>query len=91
MLTRLPVRKYVYKWYSKANGIRRGYRSAVNLLQVSGSIHSLDTTTTSTAAAAAAAAAGGGGGGSGAVHVAVDAAKALRSSLILCTLTRASV
>jgi hypothetical protein len=87
MLTRLPVRKYVYKWYSKANGIRRGYRSAVNLLQVSGSIHSLDTTTTSTAAAAAAA----GGGGSGAVHVAVDAAKALRSSLILCTLTRASV
>jgi hypothetical protein len=87
MLTRLPVRKYVYKWYSKANGIRRGYRSAVNLLQVSGSIHSLDTTTTSTAAAAAA----GGGGGSGAVHVAVDAAKALRSSLILCTLTRASV
>jgi RecA/RadA recombinase len=87
MLTRLPVRKYVYKWYSKANGIRRGYRSAVNLLQVSGSIHSLDTTTTSTAAAAAAAA----GGGSGAVHVAVDAAKALRSSLILCTLTRASV
>jgi RecA/RadA recombinase len=89
MLTRLPVRKYVYKWYSKANGIRRGYRSAVNLLQVSGSIHSLDTTTTSTAAAAAAAAAG--GGGSGAVHVAVDAAKALRSSLILCTLTRASV
>jgi hypothetical protein len=90
MLTRLPVRKYVYKWYSKANGIRRGYRSAVNLLQVSGSIHSLDTTTTSTAAAAAAAAAAG-GGGSGAVHVAVDAAKALRSSLILCTLTRASV
>jgi hypothetical protein len=89
MLTRLPVRKYVYKWYSKANGIRRGYRSAVNLLQVSGSIHSLDTTTTSTAAAAAAAAAA--GGGSGAVHVAVDAAKALRSSLILCTLTRASV
>jgi hypothetical protein len=88
MLTRLPVRKYVYKWYSKANGIRRGYRSAVNLLQVSGSIHSLDTTTTSTSTAAAAAAAG---GGSGAVHVAVDAAKALRSSLILCTLTRASV
>ena len=83
MLTRLPVRKYVYKWYSKANGIRRGYRSAVNLLQVSGSIHSLDTTTTAAAA--------GGGGGSGAVHVAVDAAKALRSSLILCTLTRASV